>query len=42
MPRLIWSPFALTDIQRLYGFLAKKDKDTARRAIKTIRAGMSA
>ncbi|MBS9427219.1 MULTISPECIES: type II toxin-antitoxin system RelE/ParE family toxin [Photorhabdus] len=40
MPRLIWSPFTLADIQRLYGFLAKKDKDTARRAIKTIRAGV--
>ncbi|MER2472070.1 type II toxin-antitoxin system RelE/ParE family toxin [Photorhabdus laumondii] len=40
MPRLIWSPPALADIQRLYGFLAKKDKDTARRAIKTIRAGV--
>ncbi|EYU16618.1 MULTISPECIES: type II toxin-antitoxin system RelE/ParE family toxin [Photorhabdus] len=40
MPRLIWSPPALSDIQRLYGFLAKKDKDTARRAIKTIRAGV--
>ncbi|MCA6220912.1 type II toxin-antitoxin system RelE/ParE family toxin [Photorhabdus antumapuensis] len=40
MPRLIWSPSALADIQRLYGFLAKKDKDTARRAIKAIRAGV--
>ncbi|QXF33754.1 RelE/ParE family toxin [Photorhabdus luminescens] len=40
MPRLIWSPFTLADIQWLYGFLAKKDKDTARRAIKTIRAGV--
>ncbi|MCK3670406.1 type II toxin-antitoxin system RelE/ParE family toxin [Photorhabdus noenieputensis] len=40
MPRLIWSPSALADIQRFYGFLAKKDKDTARRAIKTIRAGV--
>ncbi|OKP03627.1 type II toxin-antitoxin system RelE/ParE family toxin [Xenorhabdus eapokensis] len=41
MPRLIWSPPALADIQRLYyGFLAKKDKDTARRAIKTIRIGV--
>ncbi|MBD2813648.1 type II toxin-antitoxin system RelE/ParE family toxin [Xenorhabdus sp. Flor] len=40
MSCLIWSPPALADIQRLYRFLAKKDKDTARRAIKTIRAGV--
>ncbi|MCH8537900.1 MAG: type II toxin-antitoxin system RelE/ParE family toxin [Alkalimonas sp.] len=40
MPRLIWSPPALADVQRLYRFLAEKDKDAARRAIKTIRAGV--
>ena len=40
MSRLIWSPPALADVQRLYRFLAMKDKDAARRAIKTIRAGV--
>ncbi|WP_445493489.1 type II toxin-antitoxin system RelE/ParE family toxin [Photorhabdus sp. SF281] len=40
MSCLIWSPPALADIQRLYRFLAKKDKYTASRAIKTIRAGV--
>ena len=40
MPHLIWSPPALADVQRLYRFLALKDEDAARRAIKTIRAGV--
>lgn len=40
MPRLIWSPPALADVQRLYRFLADKDQESARRAIKTIRAGV--
>lgn len=40
MPRLIWSPPALADIQRLYRFLTPKDKAAARRAIKGIRAGI--
>lgn len=40
MPRLIWSPSALEDVQRLYRFLAPKDKAAARRAIKAIRAGV--
>jgi plasmid stabilization system protein ParE len=37
MPRLIWSPPALQDMQRLYGFLAGKNTDAARRVIKAIR-----
>ena len=37
MPRLIWSPQALQDVQRLYHFLAGKNADAARRAIKAIR-----
>lgn len=37
MPRLIWSPPALLDVQRLYRFLASKNPDAARRAIKAIR-----
>ena len=40
MPRLIWSPAALADIQRLYRFLTVKDKNAAQNAIKTIRAGV--
>ncbi len=37
MPRLIWTPEALTDVQRLYRFLAPKNLDAARRAAATIR-----
>jgi plasmid stabilization system protein ParE len=37
MPRLIWSPAALRDVQRLYRFLAEKNLDAAKRAVKTIR-----
>lgn len=40
MPRLIWSPSSLTDVQRLYRFLASKDQTAARRAIKAIRTGV--
>lgn len=35
--RLIWSPTALADVQRLYRFLAEKDGNTAKRAIGKIR-----
>jgi plasmid stabilization system protein ParE len=37
MARLIWSPAALLDVQRLYRFLLPKSPDAARRAIKAIR-----
>lgn len=37
MPRLIWSPPALQDVQRLHRFLADKNADAARRAVKAIR-----
>lgn len=37
MPRLIWSPPALADVQRLYRFLARNNIDAARRAVKSIR-----
>lgn len=37
MSRLIWSPSALQDVQRLHRFLADKSADAARRAVKTIR-----
>ncbi len=40
MPRLIWSPEALGDVQRLYRFLAEKSPDAARRAVQAIRAGV--
>ena len=40
MPRVIWTPPALADIQRLYRFLAPTDANAARRAIKAIRAGL--
>lgn len=37
MPRLIWSPPALLDVQRLYRFLATKNVGAAKRAVKAIR-----
>lgn len=38
MPRLIWSPPALLDVQRAYRFLAEKDTGAARRAVSAIRS----
>lgn len=40
MPRLIWSPPALLDVQRIYRFLAEKNIDAAKRAVKAIREGV--
>jgi len=40
VPRLIWTPLALVDLQRLYRFLAPKNPDAARRAVKALRAGV--
>jgi plasmid stabilization system protein ParE len=40
MPRLIWTPSALLDVQRLYRFLVVKNPDAARRAAKAIRQGV--
>ena len=40
MPRLIWSPAALLDVQRAYRFLSEKNTDAARRAVKAIRSGV--
>ena len=37
MPRIIWSPTALLDIQRLYRFLAPKNIEAAKRAVRAIR-----
>ena len=39
MPRLIWTPNALADVQRLYRWLLPKDTEAATRAVATIRAG---
>lgn len=40
MSRLIWSPSALLDVQRLYRFLALKNLDAAKRAVTAIRQGV--
>ncbi|MCU0574500.1 MAG: type II toxin-antitoxin system RelE/ParE family toxin [Syntrophobacteraceae bacterium] len=40
MPRLIWSPSALDDVQRMCRFLALKNLDAAKRAVKAIRIGV--
>ena len=40
MPRLIWTPSVLLDVQRLYRFLVVKNPDAARRAVKAIRQGV--
>lgn len=40
MPRLIWTPQALADVQRLYRFLASKNMDAARCAVQAIRQGV--
>ena len=40
MPRLIWSPPALRDVQRLHRFLADKNANAAKRAVRAIRDGL--
>lgn len=40
MSRLIWSPTALLDVQRLYRFLARKNLDAATRAVRAVRQGV--
>lgn len=40
MSRLIWAPSALLDVQRLYRFLAPKNPDAAKRAVRAIRQGV--
>lgn len=40
MPRLIWSPGALRDVQRLCRFLAVKNQGAALRAVGALRAGV--
>lgn len=40
MPRLIWTPEALRDVQRCYRFLASRNPTAALNAVRTIRQGM--
>jgi plasmid stabilization system protein ParE len=40
MSRLIWSPAALIDVQRLHRFLAPKNIDAAKRAVMALRQGV--
>ena len=40
MPRLRWSPEALSDVQRLHRFLAPRNPAAANRAIQAIRSGV--
>ena len=40
MSRLIWSPQAISDVQRLYRFLATKNTEAAKRAAGSIRKGI--
>ena len=40
MPRLIWSPSAVGDVQRIYRFLAEKNVGAAQRVVKIIRSGV--
>jgi plasmid stabilization system protein ParE len=40
MPRLIWSPSAVRDVQRIHRFLAEKNMDAAQRVVKVIRSGV--
>ena len=42
MPRVVWTPPALRDVARLHGFLAPKNRDAARRAVRAIRQGVKA
>jgi plasmid stabilization system protein ParE len=40
VPRVIWTPLALDDVQNLYRFHAQKDISAARRAVQAIRTGV--
>lgn len=40
MPQVIWSPEALQDVQRFYRFLAPKNMDAAKRAVRAVRHGV--
>ncbi|WP_123101237.1 type II toxin-antitoxin system RelE/ParE family toxin [Acidithiobacillus sulfuriphilus] len=40
MPRLIWFPAALGDVQRAYRFLVTKNREAAQKAVGAIRSGV--
>jgi plasmid stabilization system protein ParE len=40
LPHLTWSPPAIRDVQRLYRFLAPKNRNAASRAVQAIRKGV--
>ena len=40
MPRVIWTPAALGDVERLFDFLNDKNPLAARRAVRAIREGL--
>ncbi|MGH3165781.1 MAG: type II toxin-antitoxin system RelE/ParE family toxin [Trebonia sp.] len=40
MPRLIWTAQALDGVARLHDFVAGKDQDAAKRAVRAIREGV--
>lgn len=40
MPRVIWTPPALNDVQRLFRFLKSQNINAARRAVAAIRASV--
>ena len=41
MPRVIWTPAALGDVERLHDFLKAKNPLAARRAVRAIREGLN-
>ena len=41
MPRLIWSPSALADVQRVHRFLLEKNPQAAKQAVGVIRQGVN-
>lgn len=40
MPSLTWTPRAVADLARLHRFLAEKNPEAARRAVRAIRGGL--
>jgi len=41
MPRVIWTPAALGDVERLHDFLKDRNPQAARRAVRAIREGLN-
>jgi plasmid stabilization system protein ParE len=42
MKPVVWTPAAVRDLARLHAFLAPKNREAARRAVRTIRQGVKA